>query len=140
MVGLVVRRLDRVEVLVEARLPLRGLAGDESVEVVEAVPGRPAVEGPHRRRLGGRRVVPLAERRRGVAVVLQDFGHGRGVLADHAGVAVPIDGTFGDRAGMHAVVVATGQQGSTCRRADRGRVKGVVRKTRLELPAGMRGC
>ena len=35
-----------VEVLDEPRLPLRGLAGEEAVEVVEAVAGRPVVNGP----------------------------------------------------------------------------------------------
>ena len=108
------------------------------------MPGRPAVEGPHRRRLGGRRVVPLAERGRGVSVVLEDFGDRRGVLADHAGVAVPVDGALGDRAGMHAVMVSTGEQRCTGRRADRSRMKGVVRQTvsrhtpegrRINLPA-----
>ena len=71
---LVVRRLDRVGVLDEPRFPLRGLAGEEAVEVVEAVAGRPAVERTHRGRLVGRRVVPLAERRRLVAVVVQHLG------------------------------------------------------------------
>ena len=37
VVLLVVRRLDRIGVLEQARLPLRGLAGEEAVEVVEAV-------------------------------------------------------------------------------------------------------
>ena len=48
VVVLVVRRLDRVEVLDEPRLPLRGLAGQEAVEVVEAdaLAGRPEVNGP----------------------------------------------------------------------------------------------
>ena len=64
VVFLVVRRLDRVEVLVQPRFPLRRLAGEKAVEIIESVAGRPAVERAHRRRLGGGRVVPLAERRR----------------------------------------------------------------------------
>src|SRR5271165_7681464 len=62
VVALALGWLDRIEVLIQPRLPLRRLTGDEPVEVVEAVPGRPAVERPHRRGLGGGRVVPLTER------------------------------------------------------------------------------
>ena len=71
MILLVVRRLDRVGVLDEAWFPLRGLAGEEAVEIVEAMSGRPAVERAHRRRLIGGRVVPFADRRRLVPVVAQ---------------------------------------------------------------------
>ena len=53
VVRVVLRRLDRGQVLVQARLPLRGLAGDEAVEVIEAVPRRPAIERSHRGRLAG---------------------------------------------------------------------------------------
>ena len=47
MVRFVVWRFDRIDVLVQAGFPLRRLAGDEAIEVVEPVPGRPAVERPH---------------------------------------------------------------------------------------------
>ena len=126
VVLLVVRRLDGVGVLDQPRLPLRGLAGEEAVEVVEAVAGRPAVERAHRRGLVGRRVVPLAERRRLVAVVAQHLGHRRRGLRDHAGVAVPVDRALGDRAVADALVVAPGEQRGARRRADRRGVEGVV--------------
>ena len=71
VVFLAVRRLDRVQVLVQPRFPLRRFAGEEAVEVVEPVAGGPAVERSHRGRLVRRGVVPLAERRRFVAVVVQ---------------------------------------------------------------------
>ena len=64
------------------------------------MPGRPPVERPHRRGLGRRRVVPLAERRRAVAVVAKHLGDGRGVLGDHPGIAVPVHRALGDRAGV----------------------------------------
>ena len=75
MVFLVVRRLDRVEVLDQPRLPLRGFAGQEAVEVVEAdaLSGRPERERPHRRGLGRGRVVPLAEGGGLVSVGAQDL-------------------------------------------------------------------
>ena len=126
VVLLVVRRLDLVGVLDQPRLPLRRLAGQEAVEIFEAVPGRPAVERAHRRRLVGRRVVPLADRRRVVAVVPQHFGHRRRRLRDDAGVAVPVDRALGDRAVAHALVIAAGQQRRARRRADRRRVERVV--------------
>ena len=106
---LAVRRLDRVGVLVEPGLPLRGFAGEEAVEVVEPVAGRPAVERPHRGGLVGRGVVPFAERRRLVAVVVQHLGDGGGGLRDDAGVAVEVGGPLGDGAVADAVVVAAGQ-------------------------------
>ena len=140
VVALALRRLDRVEVLIQPRFPLRGLAGDEAVEVVEAVPGRPAVERPHRGGLGGGGVVPLAERRRAVAVVAEHLGDGGGVLADHPGVAVPVHRAFGDGAGMHAVVVASGQQRRAGRRADRRGVKGVVADAVFGHPPEGRGA
>ena len=47
VVFLIVRRLDLVGILDQPRLPLRRLAGKEAVEIVEAVPGRPAIEWTH---------------------------------------------------------------------------------------------
>ena len=47
VVFLIVRRLDLVGILHQPRLPLRRLAGEEAVEVVEAMPGRPAIEWAH---------------------------------------------------------------------------------------------
>ena len=66
----------------QGRLVLRRLPGEESVEVFEAVAGRPIVE----RTLGGdlllRRIVPLAPGAGVVAVVLEDFSDGRRRLGD----------------------------------------------------------
>ena len=102
----VVRRLDRVVVLGQARLVLRGLAAEEAVEMLEAVAVRPAVLRADRGGLDDGRVVPLAEGGGVVAVVLQDLGDGGGVLRDDAGVAVPGDRALGDGAGADAGVVA----------------------------------
>ena len=70
VVSLVVRRLDRIEILVEPGLILRCLTGEESIEVIKTMAGGPAVERSHRGRLGSRRVMPLAEGSRPVAVVM----------------------------------------------------------------------
>ena len=126
VVLLVVGRLDGVRVLDEARLPLRGLAGEEAVEVVEAVAGGPVGERAHRGRLVGGRVVPLAEGGGLVAVVAQDLGHGGGRHRHDAGVAVPVHRALGDGAGADALVVAPGEQRGARGRADRGGVEPVV--------------
>ncbi len=126
VVLLVMGRFDGRRVLDQPRFPLRRFAREEAVEVVEAVPGRPAVERTHRRRLVGRRVVPLAEGGRLVAVMPQHLGHRRRSLRDHAGVAIPIHRALGDRAVADALVVAAGEQRRPRRRADRRRVERVV--------------
>ena len=131
VVFLAVRRLDRIEVLVQPRLPLRRLTGEEAVEVVEPVTGGPAVERAHRGGLVGGRVVPLAERRRLVAVVMEHLGQCRGRLGNDPGVAVEVGCSLGDRAVADAVMVAAGQQGGSGRRADRGGMERVVADSRV---------
>ena len=122
----VVRRLDGVVVLDQARLPLRGFAREEAVEVFEAVAVRPAVLRADRGRFRGGRVVPLAEGGRVIAVVLQHLGNGGGRLRNDAGVAVECDGALGDGARADAGVIAARQQRGARRRADRGGVECVV--------------
>ena len=128
VVGLVVGRLDGVEVLHQPRLPLGCLPGQEAVEVVEADPlaGGPEGKGAHGRGLGGGGVVPLAEGGGLVAVFPQHLGQGRGRARDHARVAIPVHRTLGDGPRAYPLVVAPGQQGGPGRRADRRGVEGVV--------------
>ena len=101
------------------RLILRGLAGEEAVEVLEAVAGRPVVERPLARDLFLGRVVPLAPGAGVVAVVLEHFGDGRRGLRDGAAETVEVVGQRGDLAVADARVVAAGQQ-----RRPRGRAHG----------------
>ena len=63
MIFRIVRRLDGIEVLIEPRLPLRRLARQKAIEIVEAdaLAGRPSREWPHGRGFGRGRVVPFAE-------------------------------------------------------------------------------
>ena len=128
MIFLIMGRLDRIEVLEQPRLPLRGLAGEEAVEVVEAdaLAGWPERERPHRRGFGRRRVVPLAEGRSLISVIAKHLGDGRGRPGNDAGIAIPVHRALGDGAGTHALVISAGQQRRARRRADRGRVEGVV--------------
>ena len=138
VVFLAVRRLDRIQVLVQPGLPLRRFAGEEAVEVVEPVAGGPAVERSHRGRLVRGGVVPLAERRGLVAVVVQRLGDGGGGLGDDPGVTVEVGSPLGDRAVADPVVVPAGQQGGAGRRADRGGVEGVVADARVSQPGQRR--
>src|SRR5208283_3998395 len=71
----------------QVRRPLVGLAAQEAVEVIEAHPRRPLIEGPRRAVLKARRVVVLAEPRRGVAVAFEDRADGRIVRTDDGVIA-----------------------------------------------------
>ena len=68
---------DRRGVAGQRRFILRGFAGEEAVEILEAVAGRPVVEGPFGCDLLFGRVVPFAPGTGVVAVVLEHFGDGR---------------------------------------------------------------
>ena len=116
---------DRV-VLGQDRVVLARLTAEESVEVVESQPARPAIE-----RAGGAllvvgRQVPLAERGGGVAVALEDLGDAGGALGPRRVVARPAAGELGDRAEAHGVMVAARQQRGARRRAERRHVEPVV--------------
>ena len=110
---------DRGGVARQGRFILRGLAGEEAVEVLEAVAGRPVVERPLGRDLLFGRVVPLAPGPGVVAVVLEHFGDGRRRLRDGAAEAVEVVGDRRDLAVADAGVIAPGEQ-----RGPRGRAHG----------------
>ena len=100
------------------RVPLVGLATDEAVELVEARVRRPAIEGAGHGGLPGRGLVPLAERRRAVAVEAQGLGE---VLASGGALALVAGEAGGDlhhAADVDLVVVPPGQQRRTRRRAE----------------------
>ncbi len=126
MIFLVVRRFDLVGIFDKAGLPLRRLACKKAVEIIEAMSGRPAIERTHRGGLIGGGVVPFADRRGLVTVIPQDLRHRGGALRNHAGVSVPIDRAFRDRAVADPLMIASGQQCSARRRADRSCMEGVV--------------
>ncbi len=122
----IMRRFDRIGVLEQPRLVLRGFPGEKTIEIVEAISRRPAVERPHRRGLGRRRIVPFAEGGGLVAIFVQHLGYGRRGLRYDAGVAVEVERPLGDGAGPDVMMVAPGEKRRARRRADRGRVKRVV--------------
>ena len=118
-VGEVVRMLLVVEVggsaddllvLREARVPLTRPAAQDPVEVVESPAVRPAVERPRGALLAVGCQVPLAERRRAVAVVPQDPGQRRAVPWEGGAIAREPTRELADRAEPHRVVVPPAQQ------------------------------
>ena len=111
VVGIVaVLRLDRHRVAIDRRRPLVGLAADEAVEMLEALPGGPLTEGPHRTRLPHRHLVAIPELSRRVAVELQGLCQRRAAVGDHRRIAGRGGGDLGDASHPHGVMVAAGQQ------------------------------
>jgi hypothetical protein len=99
--------LDRGGVLVQGRIPLVGLTGDEPIEVLEATPrAGPAVERAVGAGLPHRDLVALAELGGGIAVQAQGLGQGGAGVGPHRGVAGRGGGHLGDPAHAHRVVVA----------------------------------
>jgi hypothetical protein len=117
-----IRLVDVVVVLGQVRIPLVGLAADEPVEAVVALPERPVLLGrPHRPGVH-RDVVVLADPEGAPAGVAEHGRHG-GVLAGDVGVVAGEPGRgLGDRREPVLVVVAAGQEHRAGRRAQRGGV------------------
>ena len=107
----------------QIRRPLVGLAAHEAVEIVEAHARRPLVERTGHAVLEVRRVVVLAEPRRGVAVVLEDRADGRVVRTDDRVIARITRRQLGDDAEARRVMVAAGDQRRPRRRAQRGGIE-----------------
>ncbi len=100
------RRFDKGCVPNEARFPLRSFACEKAIEILEAVPGWPIVEGTGSGRLIGRGVMPLPEGRRTVPVVFEHLGYHRAAFRLDAGIAVPIIGKLRDLTGADMMMVA----------------------------------
>ena len=80
----------------------------------------------------------LAEPRRGVAILLQDFADGRVLRPDDGVVAWIAGGLLGDHAEAHGVMVAAGDQRRPRGRAQRGGVELRVAQPRLRDPVQRR--
>ena len=138
------RRLDRVVVVDEVRVPLARVAAEEAVEALEAAPERPAVVRAGRRLLVARRQVPLADHVRAVAVLDQHLRQ-HAVLERHDPVVARVaGGELGDAGHAVAVVVPPGDDARAARRAQRRRVHvaeaQAVRRERVEGRASRSGC
>ena len=139
---------DRGGVAGQGRLVLRRLAGQEPVEVLEAVAGRPVLERPLGRDLLFGRVVPLAPGAGVVAVVLEHFRDGRRRLRDDPAEAVEVVGDRRDLAIADERVIAPGEQSGPRGRAHGCGVEAVegdphlrhaIERRRVDLAAVGRG-
>ena len=125
-------------VLDEVRIPLVGLAADESVVALESLAERPRLAVAALGDILLRNVVVLAQPEGAVAVVLEDLRDGGGLRRDTAGPArEPVGGL---RDGGHAVqgVVASRQERGPCRRTQRRRVPLRVGQPVLRQPVERR--
>ena len=114
-----VRLRDEPVVLDEVRIPVVGLAAEESVEAVEALLEGPLRSAAAARDVLRRHVVILAEPVGAVPVVLQHLPDRRTLgrkTTRGAGKAV---GAFHDGCAAIHVVIAPGEEGRTRRRAER---------------------
>ena len=122
----VLRHLDLGHAVIDRRRPLVRLSAHETVELVEAGAGRPAVGRAGRTDFPGGGFVILPECGGGVAVVPQHHrqrGHALGALP---GIARKGGGGLHDRAHVVHVVVAAGEQCHPGRRTERRGVELVV--------------
>jgi len=110
-------------VLKQVRRPLVTFTAKEPVKVVESHPARPWVERSGHRGLKARRVVAIAEPRRGVAVVFENLADRRVLRPDDAVAAEISRRKLADDTEADRVVVAPGDQRRACRRTERSRVE-----------------
>ena len=104
------KRVDLGGVAKQVRLPLVGVAADETIEVFEAHARGPLVEGAGLTGSEGGDVMVLAEPRGGVTILQEDASNGRFVFRDDAVVAGETGGLLRDYAETHRVMVAAGDQ------------------------------
>ncbi len=133
------RNADHLRVLGDQGVVLARLAAEEAPEVVEAEPGRPAVERPREALLVVRSEMPLPERSRQVAVLLEDARKRRAIVRDGGVVARERARELADHAEADAVVVAPRQQCGPGRRAERRDVEAVVAQPVVREPGVVRG-
>ncbi len=126
--------LDRLRVLVKGRLPLVGIAPDESIEVFETQARRPEVERAGLTGVPVRHIMVLTVPGRVVAVLLQDFGKRPAALWHQGVVARETSSHFHDDARRRRMMIAAGQKRRTSRRAEGRRVELSIAETALRQP------
>ena len=133
------RRFDDFRALVNRGIPLISLAGNETIEVLEAGARRPAIEGSNRACFPYRHLVALAELRRGIPVEPKNLGERRHRIRTYRAVTRRRSCDFRNPTHRHRVMVAPAQQRGTRRRAKGRRVKARVAQAVLGDSFG-RGC
>src|SRR5262245_44130942 len=106
----VVWHLKRGRVFEERRVPLIRLAALEPVEVVEPLPGGPAIVGAANAELVVGGVVPFAEGRGRVMIAFEDLRDARGFLWPLSVVAGKTGRHLGDASGVDRGLVASRDQ------------------------------
>ena len=119
-------RLDLMVVVDQVRIPLAGVAAEETVEPLEPAAQRPPVVRADRGLLVARRQVPLADHV-GVVTLLEQDLRQEPVLHRHDAVVPGVaGGELGDRGHPVGVMVAAGDDARPARRAQRRGVHVVV--------------
>ena len=117
------RRIDLLHAVIDERVPLVGLAANESVELVEPLVRGPAIERTRDAGLPGGGFVPLAECTGAVAVEPQHLRQRGHAVRNLPGVAGEGRGGLHDRAGIGRMMVPSGFQRDSRRRTQRGGVE-----------------
>ena len=125
---------DRCGVSDQRGIELVRLAGDEAVEIVETLVGRPIVERPRRAGLVVGDIVVLAPPGAGIAGLFEQLTHGGAALGNDAAIARVTRGHLLDDTGGHRVMIASGQEGSPGWRAERCGVELVVEQATFVEP------
>ena len=115
-----------IVVLDQTWFPLRRFSGKETIKVIEAIAGWPAILWADGRCFRGGRVMPLAERGSGIAVVPQDLSDRSRFFRNHSCVTIKRNGSFGNRARADSRVIPSGEQAGSRGRTNRSRVERVV--------------
>ncbi len=113
------RRVDRVVVVDEVRVPLVGLGAQEPVPALEPAAARPVAPRRGEVHLDGRAQVPLADHVGVPAELAEDLGQHAVLRRDRAARVREPDRGLGDAGHRVAGVVAPGQQARAGRRAER---------------------
>ena len=121
--GVSLKRVNRRRIAEQVRRPLARIPADEAVEILEAHPVGPLIERSGHGRFIERCVVVLAEPRRRVAVLFENFADGA-ALAANDGIVARITGCrFPNDAETIHVMIASCDQRRACRRAEGRRVE-----------------
>ena len=129
---------DELLVLGDHRVVLTGLGSKEAPVVIEAPRVGPVVKRTGRALLALGRQVPLADRRRRIAVLLQDLRKRRRIPRQHRRIAREAPGELRDASHADRVMVAPREQRGPRRRAHRCDVEAVVAQPLLGHPVEVR--
>src|SRR6478672_1824937 len=121
--------LDRRRVTKQRGLPLVRFATDEPIEMVEALQRGPTVVRAGDAGFPVGNLMVLSNVLGAVSVLAQDFRHHRGTLGNLAGIPRIGIRELRDHSHAYGMVVSSGQESGTRRRAQSGSVKAGIAQT-----------